>query len=267
LQVGTNPEALYIDLACLDAAQNPTFCAVAEDLLIVLGHSSTAAREAVIRTLVRWRAFWSSRTAGLSREEALGLFGELWFLRRWMGPVTVREASRWLATPHARHDFQWPEASVEVKTAATTAVGGPVHRISGLDQLDDPVSGQLYLFSLQVTDDALAGNTLAGLVRSLADDLRDSEETLLLVNDKLAGYGYNPAEAEAYERRLRVISERLYIVGQGFPRLTRRTFGSGLPEGIGDITYTLAISACARWLVAGAPTDPGAAFLRGAAGA
>lgn len=261
-QVGSNPEALYIDLACTDSLQNPTFTAVVQDLLRALSKSSGLARDAVVGALSRWRAFWSSRSARLSREEALGLFGELWFLRRWVAPMNAESLSAWQATPRARHDFQWPQASVEVKTGATRSSEGPVHRISGLEQLDDPVEGQLYLFSLQVTDDALAANTLPALVGGLVEELSGNDEAITLLNEKLAGYGYSPSDAQAYQRPLRVIGERLYRVTEAFPRLTSRTFQPGLPEGIGDVTYTLATAACGRWLVARTPSDPGASFLR-----
>jgi hypothetical protein len=261
-QVGGHPEALYIDLACLDHAQNPTFSAVAEDLLISLNESAASARDAVIGALSRWKAFWSSRTAGLSKEEALGLFGELWFLRRWMGPPSRTALSRWMVTARARHDFQWKAASVEVKTAATISPGGPIHDIANLDQLDNPVTGQLYLFSLQVVDDALATNTLVGLIETLVRDLRDDGQGLTLLNEKLAERGYNPADAASYQRRLRIVAERLFIVGKGFPRLTRATFSPGLPPGIDDVTYSLATSACDQWLVAESPLDEAVSSLR-----
>ena len=261
-QVGGHPDALYIDMACLDHSQNPTFSAVAEDLLISLNGSTASARDAVLGALSRWKAFWSSRTAGLSREEALGLFGELWFLKRWMGHPSAAVLSRWMTTPRARHDFQWPEASVEIKTAATISPGGSVHRIANLDQLDNPVTGQLYLFSLQVVDDALATNTLAGMVETLVHDLRNDSQSLMSLNEKLASYGYNPADTTAYNRRLRVVAERLYVIVDGFPRLTRASFVTGLPSGIDDVTYSLAVSACDHWLVARSPADPGACFLK-----
>ena len=254
-QVSGHPEALYIDMACLDHAQNPTFSAVSEDLLVSLNASSASAKDVVQGALSRWKAFWSSGTAGLSREEALGLFGELWFLKRWMGPLSTSVISRWMATPRARHDFQWPDASVEVKTAATVSPGGPVHRIANLDQLDNPVTGQLYLFSFQVVDDALATNTLAGLVETLVHDLRNDGQALILLNEKLAGYGYNPADTSSYQRRLRVVAERLFTVGEGFPRLTRASFSNGLPPGVDDVTYSLTVSACNNWLVARSPSD------------
>lgn len=260
-QVGGHPEALYIDLACLDHAQNPTFSAVAEDLLVSMNASSASARDVVLGALSRWKAFWSSRAASLSREEALGLFGELWFLKRWMGPPSAAVISRWMATPRARHDFQWPAASVEVKTAATISPGGPTHRIANLDQLDDPVTGRLFLFSLQVVDDALAVNTLAGLVEMLVHDLRDDGQALMLLNEKLAGYGYNPADAASYQRCLRVVAELLFTVDEGFPRLTRGSFSSGLPAGVDDVTYSLATSACESWLVAKSPTEAAGLLL------
>ena len=261
-QVGTNPESLYIDLACLDPPQNPTFSAVVQDLLRALGRCTGLPRDAVVSALARWRAFWSVRYAGLSSEDALGLFGELWFLRRWMVSLNEQAVSRWQATHGARHDFQWPAASVEVKTSSGRSGEGPVHRISSLDQLEDPEQGELYLFSLQVCDDALAVNSLPSLVEGLVEELQDDLAALTLLNEKLAAYGYNPADAYAYQRPLRVIGERLYRVADGFPRIVRRTFPDGLPEGVGDVAYSLALAACGQWLVANSPTDPGAAFLR-----
>lgn len=261
-QVGTNPEALYVDLACLDSSQNPTFSAVAQDLLRSLGTSAGAPRDAVIGALARWRAFWSSTSPGLSREDALGLFGELWFLRRWLRPVTAEKVSRWQATPGARHDFQWPAASVEVKTTASRSGDGPVHRIASLDQLEDPEEGCLHLFSLQVCDDALAANTLPALVEGLVDELQSDTSALILLNEKLAGYGYSPAEASPYRRPLRIVSERLYTVTEGFPRLTHEAFAHGLPDGISDLSYKLAVAACEPWLLATSPTDAKVKFLR-----
>ncbi len=86
-RIGDNPEWLCIDLVCLDPTQHATFSAVAQDLLIALGRSTVTSHEAVVRALNRWRAFWRAKATGLSQEAALGLFGELWFLRRWLPPI------------------------------------------------------------------------------------------------------------------------------------------------------------------------------------
>lgn len=262
-QVGPNPEALYVDLTCIDSTQHPTFSAVAQDLLRSLRTSSGPLRDSILNALARWRAFWSAKATGLSREDALGLFGELWFMRRWLGPVNAQVVERWQATEGARHDFQWPSASVEVKTTATRTAGESVHQIGSLDQLADPEQGQLFLFSLQACDDALATNTLHTLVEGLAADLQNDFQALTSLNEKLATRGYTPADKQAACRTLRVLAERLYRVGEGFPRLVRSTFQpTGLPAGVLDVGYAIDLAACRQWQIAISPTDAGASALR-----
>lgn len=255
-QVGPNPEALYVDLACTDPNQHPTFSAIAQDLIRSLRTSPGPLRDSILNALARWRAFWSTKATGLSREDALGLFGELWFMRRWLGQASAQGIERWQVTENARHDFQWPAASVEVKTTATRAAGDPVHQIASLDQLADPEQGQLYLFSLQVCDDALATNTLHTLVEGLAGDLQSNFAALTVVNEKLAARGYTPADRQAASRTLRVVAERLYRVGEGFPRLVRSSFQpAGLPAGVIDVGYAIDLAACQPWLIATSPTS------------
>ena len=165
-------------------------------------------------------------------------------------------------TEAARHDFQWPIASVEVKTTASRAAGDPIHQIASLDQLADPEQGQLYLFSLQLCDDALAVNTLHTLVKGITASLQNDFAALSALNEKLAARGYTPADRQAASRSLRVIGERLYRVGEGFPRLVRATFQpTGLPSGVVDVGYAIDLSACSQWLVATSPADGPAAAL------
>jgi hypothetical protein len=232
-EVGSNPESLYVDLACVDSSQNPTFSAVAQDLMRTLQSSHGQVRDAVLGSIARWRAFWSSRVIGLTRAEAVGLFGELWFMARWLGPVTSAVIDRWQVTPRARHDFQWPAASVEIKTAVTSAAGEPVHAITNLDQLADPERGNLYLFSLQVREDALSANTLHSLVDRITSELEDDFQGLMMFNEKLVDRGYTRADTQHAAQPLRILSERIYRVADLFPRLTRDTFEpDGLPTGI-----------------------------------
>src|SRR5207245_778158 len=100
--------------------------------------------ESVARVFARWRRFWGQLPQHLlSREQQLGLFAELWFLNVWLLPrVDAAEAvTRWRGPFGARHDFEWPTRSVEVKV--TTSTRGPIHYIHGLDQLVPPDGGNL----------------------------------------------------------------------------------------------------------------------------
>ena len=96
----------------------------------------------------------------------VGLFGELWFLVQWAGP-SAGSVQAWEASDGARHDFQWPQYSVEVK--ATSRSGPIVHSIQISNSWRTLRTGDLYLYSLRVARDALAANTVTSLVRSLVN--------------------------------------------------------------------------------------------------
>lgn len=263
LRVAGAPAAMYIDLTCVDAAHERTFAAVAQDIIAAVKVSGADRLTVIVRTLDRWRSFWSVDPAGLSREAALGLFGELWFMSRWMEPIAVALV-RWQGPAGARHDFQWETASVEVKTSATVA-GPVVHRVANIDQLADPETGTLYLFSLQVADDAIAANSLPALIDRITELLTDYPDASRLFADRLGQAGYSPAHVDRYRRPLRIISEELFRVDGDFPRLTRGSFPAGLPPGVNGISYSLSIAACGPWRLASSPFAEPASFLRATA--
>jgi Putative PD-(D/E)XK family member, (DUF4420) len=260
LRVRSFAGATYIDLECLQQNYHRTFTALATDLLESLTRMQDR-RKAVSNCLERWRSFWLVNQAGLSREAALGLFGELWFLARWLQPITEMKLAGWQGPNGARHDFQWLGASVEVKTSATSPSGSPIHIISNIDQLSDPEQGKLYLFSLHVTDDALASNDLPSIVQLITTMLAGDEVCLARFSKKLADAGYSPAHVEYYKRPLRIIAEELYVVESGFPRLTRNSFRTALPDGVQDIAYSLAIAACGQWRIGTSPAEDAARQL------
>jgi hypothetical protein len=47
----------------------------------------------------------------------------------------------------------------------------------------------------------------------------------------------------------------MYRLGPGFPRLTLDSFPSGLPAGIGNVSYVLDMAACDSWLVSTLPEE------------
>ena len=51
------------------------------------------------------------------------------------------------------------------------------------------------------------------------------------------------------------LAEELYRVGPGFPRLTRASVSDGVPAGVGDITYSVDLAACAPWRFASRPEE------------
>jgi hypothetical protein len=245
----------YLDLTCLSDGLAVTFTAVAADIGAEAGPASPDQRvAAVVAALGRWQWFWGIESDRLSEQDALGLFAELWFLHRWEGGEGSA-VQAWTASSGSRHDFQWSERSVEVKATGRRADGAVLHRIQHLDQLADPEQGDFYLFSLRVVRDELAHNTLPDIVdrvtEGLSGDALAKEDFAL----KLGQRGYSPAFRRHHETPYRILGEYMYSVAEGFPRLTSASFPSGLPKGIGNVSYVLDMAACDEWLVATGPEE------------
>jgi hypothetical protein len=254
-QVQDTEPTEYLDLACLSDDAIATFTYVAADIGAEAELAPQAHRVAVVAAaLSRWQWFWGVEAGSLSEQEALGLFAELWFLHRWAGDA-AGAVDAWTASAGSRHDFQWPERSVEVKATSRRAAGAVLHRIEHLDQLSDPEQGQLFLFSLRVVRDQLARNTLPSLVDRVSHDLRGNPGAGDEFARKLGQRGYSPAHRHRYEMPYRVLGEYLYSVGPGFPRLTAASFAGGPPAGITDVSYILDMAACDPWLRAKSPKE------------
>jgi len=207
----------------------------------------------VTRTLRTWQWFWGIDPTAMSISSALGLFGELWFLDRWTSfPDGV---TAWVGPTGARHDFVSPSISVECKATRVRSDGPSAHRISHLDQLDDPESGALYLFSLQAVADENAGNSLPKLVERVRSRCAARPDLLALLDQRLGEANWTPAAGEHHRQTYRVVAEELYEVSTGFPRIVRSTFVDGIPEGVDGISYSLNLAACAPWKRAQSPGE------------
>jgi len=268
LTVQAQPERHFIDVVCALPPGWDVFNLVASTIVEQI-ERGLAASDAVRQTLARWRRFWGATpTPGLTEEEVRGLFGELWFLAVWLLPHGHDQVGHWLGPTGARHDFAWPGLALEAK--ATTSVRGHLHRINGLDQLDPPAQGRLQVFSLRMREESTASNTLPSLVETITTALGDDGEALDAFESRLAQAGYSPMEAERHaDARFRVVNERLYDVGEGFPRLSLESFVAGVPSGVERVEYEVNLDACPQLIVASSPSDfspPAAPAERGGRG-
>jgi len=247
----------YLDIICHDASGHEAFDLIGGELAERLASARETAPEVVARVLAKWRRFWGqSPWQVLSREEQLGLFAELWFLSMWLIPRVGngQALSGWRGPFGARHDFEWPGRSVEIK--ATTSTRGRVHRINGLDQLAPPENGELFFFSLRLREEGGASNTLPGLVAACRSLLEADAEALSGFESALVQVGYSPAHEEEYAKvKLRIVDEGLFRVQENFPRLTQTSFAGGVPSGVERVEYEVNLAGFDHLRIAAKPEE------------
>jgi len=246
----------YIDIACRDSAGFEAFDVIGQEIAASLESSGISKSEAVSGVLSKWRYFWGKPAASLlSYNEIVGLFAELWYLNKWILPYLspVEAVNGWRGPYGSRHDFEWPNQSIEVK--GTSSAQGRVHWINGIEQLSPPEKGELYFFSLRVRDEGGAINTLTDLIITCRKSLKNNGEALANFENTLVLTGYSPLHDEEYSKiRLRVVDELLYAVKGSFPRITTDKFQNGVPSGVETVQYQINLDGYDTLIIARKPS-------------
>lgn len=257
LKLTDQAEAKYLDVLCHEPTGHAAFDIIAQELAGQLQDDKAPAAVVVDRTLSKWKRFWGALPRNtLTREEQIGLFGELWFLKNWLFPNKGEEVSlsAWRGPRGSRHDFELCGESIEVKSTISTR--GAIHIIHGLDQLSLPEVGPLRFFSLMVREEGGATNSLPVLVRLIRESLNHDATLQVEFECHLAHAGYSDTCRDEYDRlKLRVVTENLYRVEESFPRLTKKSFIGEVPAGIETVQYMINLSGFNHLILARKPSE------------
>lgn len=245
----------FVEIACLESQGYAALDTIAVELVQALMAGASIGRVRLVQNvLAKWRRFWSGVNQGvLSKEQQLGLFGELWFLSRWLCPTVgaAKAVQMWRGPTGARNDFEVQGMAIEVKTTGRL---DSTHVIHGLDQLLEPPSGTLFLYSLSVRDEASGTDSLPKMVNEMRGRLASDVQVLMQFDASVYAAGYDDRLASEYAKLvLRIRDEGLYRVTDGFPRLVPTSISGGLPAGLSAVTYELNLDAAAAWLLARTP--------------
>ena len=245
----------FVEIACLESQGHAALDTIAVELVEALVAGASIGRVRLVQNvLAKWRRFWSGVNQGvLSKEQQLGLFGELWFLSRWLCPSvgTAKALQMWRGPAGSRNDFEVQGMGIEVKTTGRVDA---VHVIHGLDQLLEPPGGALFLYSLSVRDEASGTDCLPKVVNEMRGRLAEDYQALLQFDAAVYAAGYDDRLASEYGGLvLRVRDEGLYRVTDGFPRLVPASVLGGLPAGLSAVNYELNLDAAAAWLLSKTP--------------
>lgn len=210
-------------------------------------HEDAAAAIASLESrLACWRGFFRRET-GLSRDDYVGLYGELAFLEMGAraGVPIAALVSSWQGMDASNQDFLFGKDAVEVK--AVTANDADRVRITNARQLDDAGVKRLFLVRLAFDFRQDSGRTLPQLVRELTDLMAQTAPVCAsLFEAKLLRAGFVPgAPHDLDDRGFTVRRTDAFRVSDGFPRLVE----SDLPAGVSEVGYTLNLSAAVPFRV------------------
>jgi hypothetical protein len=222
-------------------------------------HSSASdALKSLTRRLACWKRFFQRGTQLLlSREDYVGLYGELSFIEVGLsaGVQPMPLISAWQAPLSANQDFLFGPLAIEIKT--TTANEADNIRITNARQLDSTGLEHLFLARYAFDFRQGAGRTLPQLVAALKTQLSTaSPEASALLADRLLDAGF--VEAVPHDLDTWGFTPRqfdIFRVADGFPRLLE----SDLPHGISEPSYTLNLSAATPYKTAAAELWPSVA--------
>jgi len=240
-------DGCYVRIEQGEGSDDEVYFAVSDDLCSCLNSIERAdLRKRLSEALERWRRFFSLReNIKLTREEQLGLFGELWLLRSMLqNNLGLQTIGYWKGPYHEVFDFSLQNMSIEVKT---TAAKMPYKAyISNEVQLNDRLAGgTLALFFIAVQPSDSSGETVADVVKGIEDYIENDESACSLFRDKIFGCGLGKPYIDSYAARYIVKEHAIFNVKEGFPRI----LSENLPNGLGDISYSLEISACANYRI------------------
>ena len=228
----------FLDLVCRKPHLNDLFCLLAAEVVAAIDIDAHRPERTASRVINRWRELLARPASGpLEPAVLIGLFGELTCLKMLVARAPAAVAL-WTGPLGAGHDFCAQDLHLEVK--ATAGRRGWIFEMHGLDQLEAPPGGELYLGVFQV-EESPAGRSVPELVDALVQLGAD----VVTLREKVARAGIGPDRWEAAaEIKYREVQHRFYLVSAGFPRLVAGDLvGGKVPHGITHVHYGLDLNA------------------------
>lgn len=201
----------------------------------------------IYSVLDRWHNFFRFKNnKRLSLEEQMGVFGELYYINRWLvkyedEPPLIIDA--WKGPTKHRVDFVKKHVGIEIKTISPKIHEGI--RVSNETQLElSNVINKIYIHVLKIEDTQTDGLSIQDLINSIREHLINRSQTSLVrFNDLL--FELYILDEVYNDTFFYVHNEETYEIKEGFPKIDN----SNLPIGVSNVSYTIDLSHCVNFKV------------------
>lgn len=239
----------YLLILLSSQQHKDVFSTLCEDL--IYGISNVTGEDRIVKELLnrfeKWKSlFDKAGLQGLSSEEQRGLFGELYFLRKWISHSSdlQRCTQSWLGPEKELRDFQLENWAVEVKT--THGNNHQKVHVSSERQLDTSTLITLLLYHLSLETQQQNGENLNQIIDSILELLDTDIAAQTQFRSKLLQGGYFIHHRPDYENiGYHVRQDTFYSVRNSFPRIEE----SDIRNGVGDVKYSIILSDYAGYIV------------------
>ena len=213
-------EKQYVDIACLRADADDIFGAICNDYCQKISENvaNTDLLTTFDSTIEKWREILKAIVEKEPTEnEITGLIGELLVLESAIQKFGPSAIDFWFGQDKTRHDFEFPNVTVEVKTSKSTA--SKKIRVHGLSQFQVTPGQQIKLVLFQA-ERSPQGESVAGIisrVMSLGISPEKIQEKVLRFGETLV----TSAPKWAKEYKLSIVASSIYAIGDQFPTLSK----------------------------------------------
>lgn len=232
-----------------DRQHTDIFSVLCEDLIGAVAQltDERSVVKELLNRLEKWKSlFDQAALQGLNPNAQRGLYGELYFLRKWLQHTEDFQycLQAWTGSEKAVRDFQYGDWALEVKTSH-----GNNHQkvqISSERQLDTASLTVLFLFHLSLEVQQSNGETLNQLIDAVTEMLSSDAAAYARFRTKLLEAGYFPHHRSFYDDTgYQIRLETIYEVREEFPRIEERD----VRRGVGDVKYSIVLSDYSDYIV------------------
>lgn len=241
----------FVVVACGDASLRDVF-----DHFLVGVVSALEAREGVhpggvvIEVLARWGSLFRGGSGSLGASALGALLAELLVLEEVVDRDPERSLEVWTGPSEARHDLRRGDHAIEVKSTLSHTMRRIT--VNGVDQLETPSGGSLTLAWHRF--EPVPEGRLSVFV--VADRMIAAGVSAVDLYTRLEEAGCPPSTREVHDAvRFELRERRLFAVDEGFPRIVAASFVGGIPAGVDDLVYKVALPDDAASLDEGATSD------------